>query len=134
VSAHSPDQPAIRFVDVDGVRLRTSVRGRGTPLLVITGIGASLDLAAPFDRELARRGIQVISFDAPGVGQSTVFTRPRRMLCIARTVAGMLRALDYSRVDVLGVSFGGVIAQQLLPTPRPSAQCPRTSPAAAAIS
>jgi poly(3-hydroxyalkanoate) depolymerase len=113
VSARSPDQPAIRFVDVDGVRLRTSTCGQGAPLLLITGIGASLDLAAPFERELARRGVQVISFDAPGVGQSSAFARPRRMPAIARTVAGMLRALDHDHVDVLGVSLGGVIAQQL---------------------
>ena len=41
MSAPSPD---IRFVDVDGVRLRTSVAGSGRPLLLITGLGASLDL------------------------------------------------------------------------------------------
>jgi hypothetical protein len=31
----------IRLVDVDGVRLRTSIRGSGRPLLIITGLGAS---------------------------------------------------------------------------------------------
>src|SRR4030095_5888310 len=33
VSAPSPEPPTIRFVDVDGLRLRTSVRGSGRPLL-----------------------------------------------------------------------------------------------------
>jgi len=65
VSAPSPDQPAIRFVDVDGVRLRISVRGSGPPLLLITGLGASLELAEPFEREMTARGVQTISFDAP---------------------------------------------------------------------
>ena len=113
--AHSPDQPTIRFIDVDAdrVRLRTSVRGSGPPLLLITGMGASLDLGAPFERELAARGLQVISFDAPGIGQSAPYTRPRRMPGIARTVERMLEALGYERVDVLGVSLGGVVAQQL---------------------
>jgi poly(3-hydroxyoctanoate) depolymerase len=47
----SPDgEPAIRFVDVDGVRLRTSVRGTGPPLLLLSGIGASLELSAPVER------------------------------------------------------------------------------------
>jgi poly(3-hydroxyalkanoate) depolymerase len=115
VPAHSPDQPTIRFIDVDAdrVRLRTSVRGSGPPLLLITGIGASLDLGAPFERALAARGLQVISFDAPGIGQSAPYTRPRRMPGIARTVERMLEALGYERVDVLGVSLGGVVAQQL---------------------
>jgi poly(3-hydroxyalkanoate) depolymerase len=109
----APDRATIRFVDVDGVRLRTSVRGSGPPLLLITGLGASLDVAQPFERELAARGVQAISFDAPGVGQSTAYGWPRRMPGVARTVQRMLDALGYDRVDVLGVSLGGVIAQQL---------------------
>jgi len=113
VSARSPEEAAFRFVDVDGVRLRTSVRGSGSPVLLITGIGASLDLGVPFERELARRGFQVISFDAPGVGQSTPYAWPRRMSGLARTVRRMAEALGYSRVDLLGVSLGGVVAQQL---------------------
>lgn len=103
----------IRFVDVDGVRLRTSVRGTGRPLLVITGLGASLDLAEPFERAVAGHGLQVISFDAPGVGRSTPYRRPRRMSGFARTIERMLDALGYEQVDVLGVSLGGGAAQQL---------------------
>jgi poly(3-hydroxyalkanoate) depolymerase len=103
----------IRFVEVDGVRLRTSVRGEGLPLLLITGLGASLDLAEPFERELTARGMQAIAFDAPGVGQSTAYAWPRRMSGMAATVERMLDALGYDRVDVLGVSLGGVVAQQL---------------------
>lgn len=113
MSAPSPDNAVIRFVDVDGVRLRTSVRGTGPPVLLITGLGASLDLAQPFERELTKRGLRAISFDAPGVGQSTPYTWPRRMPGVARTVRRMLDALGYDRVDVLGVSLGGVVAQQL---------------------
>jgi len=113
VSAPSPDQQQIRFVEVDGVRLRTSVRGQGPPLLLITGLGASLDLAEPFERALTTLGVQAISFDAPGVGQSTAYRRPRRMRGVASTVEQLLDALGYDQVDVLGVSLGGVIAQQL---------------------
>src|SRR4029453_12652126 len=106
-------QQQIRFVEVDGVRLRTSVRGQGPPLLLITGLGASLDLAEPFERELTTLGVQAISFDAPGVGQSTAYRRPRRMRGVASTVEQLLDALGYDQVDLLGVSLGGVIAQQL---------------------
>jgi poly(3-hydroxyalkanoate) depolymerase len=113
VSARSPDRAVIRFVDVDGVRLRTSVRGSGPPLLLITGLGASLDLAAPFERELTARGAQAVAFDAPGIGESTPYRRPRRMRGVARTIEAMLDALGYTQVDVLGVSLGGITAQQL---------------------
>jgi poly(3-hydroxyoctanoate) depolymerase len=113
VSAPSPDQPTIRFVDVDGIRLRTSVRGGGLPLLLVTGLGASLDLARPFEQELTAGGVQTVAFDAPGIGESTAYTLPRRMPGIAHTIEAMLDALGYDRVDVLGVSLGGVVAQQL---------------------
>jgi len=110
VSTAAPD---IRLLDVEEVRLRTSVRGDGPPLLLITGLGASLDLAASFERHLAAEGRRVISFDAPGVGGSTAYRRPRRLPGVARTVAGLLDALGLDQVDVLGVSLGGAVAQQL---------------------
>lgn len=111
--APSPDGRVIRFVDAGGVRLRTSVLGSGPPVLLITGLGASLDLGAPFERELAACGVQVVSFDAPGVGESSPYRWPPRMPGIARTVEWMLDVLGYDRLHVLGVSLGGVIAQQL---------------------
>lgn len=103
----------IRYVDVDGVRLRTSIRGIGRPLLLLTGIGASLGLSAPFEDALNPRGVQTIAVDAPGNGKSTRYPRPRRMPGIARTFELLLDALGYGQVDVLGVSFGGALAQQL---------------------
>jgi poly(3-hydroxyalkanoate) depolymerase len=103
----------IRIVDVDGVQLRTSIRGAGSPLLVLTGIGASLELSAPFERALNPYGVQTLALDAPGTGESTRYRRPRRMPGLARTVERTLEALGYDRVDVLGVSFGGILAQQL---------------------
>jgi poly(3-hydroxyalkanoate) depolymerase len=114
VSAPSPDdEPRIRYVDVDGVRLRTSVRGTGSPLLVLTGIGASLELSTPVERALNAHGVQTLALDAPGTGESSRYPRPRRMPGLARTVERTLDALGYDQVDVLGVSFGGVLAQQL---------------------
>jgi poly(3-hydroxyalkanoate) depolymerase len=103
----------IRLIDVDGVRLRTSVSGTGSPLLIITGLGASLELASPFEWELNRLGIQTIGYDAPGVGDSTPYRCPRRMPGVARTAERMLDALGYDQVDVIGISLGGVVAQQL---------------------
>jgi len=112
VPAPSPDGRAIRFVDADGVRIRTAIRGSGPPLLLITGLGASLDLGAPFEREMAARGVQTVSFDAPGIGESSQYRWPRRLPGVARTVEQTLDALGYDSVHVLGVSLGGVIAQQ----------------------
>jgi poly(3-hydroxyalkanoate) depolymerase len=106
-------KPRIQYVDVDGLRLRTSVRGAGIPLLVLTGIGASLEISVPFERALNAHNVQTVALDAPGTGKSSRYRRPRRMPGLARTVEHTLDALGYDRVDVLGASFGGVLAQQL---------------------
>jgi poly(3-hydroxyoctanoate) depolymerase len=105
---------ALRFVEVDGVRLRVAVRGTGQPLLLLMGIGANLEMWAPF--ESALDGFQTITVDAPGTGGSSGYRWPRRMPGLARTMADLVDALGYERVDVLGVSFGGVLAQQLART------------------
>jgi poly(3-hydroxyalkanoate) depolymerase len=89
------------------------VRGTGRPLLLLTGIGASLGLSIPFEEALNPYGVQTIAADAPGTGESTGYRRPRRMPGLARTFELMLDALEYDQVDVLGVSFGGILAQQL---------------------
>jgi poly(3-hydroxyalkanoate) depolymerase len=80
---------------------------------VLTGIGASLELSTPLERALNVHGVQTLALDAPGTGASSRYRRPRRMPGLARTVERTLDALGYDQVDVLGVSFGGVLAQQL---------------------
>jgi poly(3-hydroxyoctanoate) depolymerase len=102
---------AIEFVDVGGSRLRVCVDGSGPPLLLINGIGANLEVWDPLKRLLAGR--RLISFDAPGTGLSPAPERRLRMEDLADIVAGLLDALDEDRVDVLGYSFGGALAQQL---------------------
>jgi poly(3-hydroxyalkanoate) depolymerase len=100
-------------MDADGVRLRVSVRGRGRPVLLLMGIGGNLEMWPPFEDWLDPNAIQTITVDAPGTGGSTPYRCPRRMPGLARTMDSMLAALGYDQVDLLGVSFGGVLAQQL---------------------
>src|SRR4030095_1466827 len=70
-------------------------------------------LPAPFEPPLTPHSVQTLALDAPGTGESSRYRRPRRMPGLARTVEGTLQALGHGQVDVLGVSFGGVLAQQL---------------------
>ena len=85
----------IRYVDVDGVRLRTSIRGEGRPLLLLSGIGASLSRSAPFEHALNPYGVQTIAVDAPGTGSSTRYRWPRRMPGLIWTFELLLDACGY---------------------------------------
>lgn len=81
------------------------------PLLLLNGVGATLEMWQPLRRHLRMR--PTIAFDLPGLGQSPPQTVPVRMRGLARLVAELIAGLGHERVDVLGYSFGGVVAQEL---------------------
>jgi poly(3-hydroxyoctanoate) depolymerase len=89
--------------------MRVARRGEGEPLLLITGIGANLEMWGPFSRVVGDR--ELIAFDAPGAGLSERPRRPVGMRGLARIVAALLDRLGLDEVDVLGYSFGGGLAQ-----------------------
>jgi poly(3-hydroxyalkanoate) depolymerase len=100
-------------VHVGRQRLRVMVeqRGAGRPLLLVNGIGATGDLFRTFRRHVADR--ETIAFDAPGVGGSPHQLYPPTMRQLAGVVAGLVDELGHERVDVLGLSWGGALAQEL---------------------
>ncbi|HEY7779883.1 MAG TPA: poly(3-hydroxyalkanoate) depolymerase [Ktedonobacterales bacterium] len=103
-----------RTVEVLGQRLAVAVRrgdGTRTPLLLMNGIGANLELLQPLVDALDP-AIEVIRFDVPGVGGSPTPPFPLRFPALAWLVGRMLDALGYQRVDVFGISWGGALAQQ----------------------
>lgn len=103
----------VRTVCIDGLDIKVSVRGSGQPLLLIMGLGGSMAMWEPLERALVPNGFKTITFDAPGTGESQGWKFPRRMPAIAQLVEQMLTALGEGQVDVLGVSLGGAVAQQL---------------------
>jgi poly(3-hydroxyalkanoate) depolymerase len=102
------------MVEVDGQSLRVGVR-RGSaktpPLLICNGVGANLELLEPFTAALS--GVETVVFDVPGVGGSPLPKRPYRFRWLARLADRLMRHLGYAdAIDVLGVSWGGALAQQ----------------------
>ena len=103
----------IALHDVEGQVLRVGIR-RGEkarlPLLLFNGIGANIELVEPFLDAL--EGPEAIIFDVPGVGGSPSPWLPYRPSSLARWSAQLLDQLGHEQVDVLGVSWGGALAQQ----------------------
>jgi poly(3-hydroxyalkanoate) depolymerase len=103
----------ISLRNVEGQTLRVGIR-RGEkvrpPLLLFNGIGANIELVEPFLDALD--GPEAIIFDVPGVGGSPSPWLPYRPSSLARLSAQLLDQLGHERVDVLGVSWGGALAQQ----------------------
>jgi len=103
----------ISLHEVGGQTLRVGIRPgekARPPLLLFNGIGASIELVAPFLAAL--EGPEAIVFDVPGVGGSPAPSMPYRPSTLARLAAQLLDLLGHDQVDVLGVSWGGALAQQ----------------------
>jgi pimeloyl-ACP methyl ester carboxylesterase len=100
-----------QLVDVDDLPIRVVQRGAGASLLLINGIGAPAEMWEPLAARLSER--RLIAFDLPGAGASPAARRPLRMAQLARLTARLLDALELTRADVLGYSFGGIVAQEL---------------------
>ena len=109
------DAPRMRVLAVGGRAIRVSVRDSspGWPaLLLCNGIGASMELFQPFVDALdPRRGI--IRFDMPGIGGSAAPVLPYHLATSAPLLTGLLDQLGCAQADVLGISWGGALAQQL---------------------
>jgi pimeloyl-ACP methyl ester carboxylesterase len=86
--------------------------GRGRPVLFIQGLGVDHRGWAGVTRPLARR-FRCISYDNRDVGRSALVEAPYGVLDLADDALGLLDALDIAQADLVGVSMGGVIAQEI---------------------
>jgi poly(3-hydroxyalkanoate) depolymerase len=99
-----------RYVNAGGQRIRVNVRhGSGVPLVLCNGIGASLEVLDPFVEQL---DCTVVRFDVPGTGGSPTSLLPYGFPYLAWVLGRVLSKLEIQVVDVLGLSWGGALAQQ----------------------
>lgn len=103
-----------RFLQLGARTMRVRVRpgtGDGPPLVLANGIGAPLEVLDPFVAALDP-AIEVVRFDVPGVGGSPPPPVPYPYQMHARLLGKALDELGHGRVDILGISWGGGLAQQ----------------------
>lgn len=79
------------------------------PILFFNGIGANIEAVAPLAEALSDRAF--IMFDMPGVGESPDPVFPYNPFTMSWTAAQLLGRYDLEEVDVLGISWGGAMAQ-----------------------
>ncbi len=96
---------------VRGLRIHARSAGEGVPLLLHSGVWNEMHQWGRLIEYL--HGFRVITYDAPGVGASQVPSAPMSMRGLADIGAGILDQLGVDSAHVLGVSFGGAVAQQM---------------------
>jgi 3-oxoadipate enol-lactonase len=99
-------------VKVNDINISYSVTGNGEPLLLIMGLNApqsGWNDQVPF----FKKHYQVITYDNRGVGKSDKPKGPYTIRLMAEDVVGLLNRLDIKKAHVVGISMGGMIAQEL---------------------
>ncbi|MBN1188128.1 MAG: alpha/beta fold hydrolase [Dehalococcoidales bacterium] len=97
---------------VNGVRINYKVEGRGEPLIMIAGFSASRSTWAsqiPF----FKKHYQVITFDNRGAGKSDKPEGPYTTRMMADDVIKLMDHLKITRTHIMGISMGGMIAQEV---------------------
>ncbi len=101
------------YREISGQRLHITSRlldqSDQRPLLIFNGIGASAELLEPL---LLKLTVPTVTFDIPGVGGSAVSPLPRRMRNFADLAQELLIDMGIEKVHVMGISWGGGLAQQ----------------------
>ena len=101
-------------VDVGGTELHYVRAGAGEPMLLIQGMSAThMAWGRPFLSSL-EQSFDCIAFDNRGMGLSGRAEIPFAIADLAGDTAGLLDALEIERAHVVGISMGGMIAQELV--------------------
>ena len=100
---------AIRYLDVDGVRLRYVVTGDGPALVLLHTLRTQLDMFQRVVPALAAR-FRVYAIDYPGHGYSDIPAADYSAEFFTRTMARALERLEVRDALLVGESIGGSIA------------------------
>ena len=111
-------------VVANGIELYYERRGSGPRLLFFNGSGATLASSAPLIWSFADR-FDVVAHDQRGLGRTAIPPGPYTMADYARDAAALLDHLGWAACRVIGVSFGGMVAQELAVTWPAAGRAPR---------
>lgn len=103
-----------RYVEGNGIRFAYRKLGppTGTPLILLQHFSGNIDAWDPAVVNVLAVDRPVIAFDNAGVGRSTGQT-PDSIEAMARDAVTFIELLGFSKVDLLGYSLGGCVAQQI---------------------
>lgn len=100
------------FADIDNVKINYRIVGKGSPLVLISGLGVDHKTWI-FQIPIFKEHFKVIVFDNRGMGKSTGSIGPYSIDLMAEDTKKLIDYLKLEKVNVLGSSMGGMIAQRL---------------------
>jgi pimeloyl-ACP methyl ester carboxylesterase len=98
--------------NINGIKIDYRIEGKGDPLVMIAGF-ISAKNSWSFQTRLLKKYYRTITFDNRGSGKSDKPTGPYTIRMMADDTIGLMDHLDIEKAHFLGLSMGGMIAQEL---------------------
>jgi len=100
-------------VEANDIQVYYELKGEGFPLVMINGGNENLDCWDPrLIQELSKK-FKLVLFDNRGAGRTDVTDKEYTIALLADDTAGLMDALGIPEAHILGISMGGMIAQEL---------------------
>lgn len=101
------------FIQSNGLNIYYEQNGAGDPCLILNGTGGDLRLKPGVMESPLSQSFRVTSFDQRGLGQTDKPNTSYSMRDYAEDAFHLMQKLDLAPCSVLGISFGGMVAQEL---------------------
>ncbi|HKX81865.1 MAG TPA: alpha/beta fold hydrolase [Nitrososphaera sp.] len=102
----------LEHVRIDGIRVRTMEKGRGSPVLLVHGLGGSID-SWRYNIDALSRGARVFALDLPGFGQSDKPLIDYTVEFYRDFMIKFIGRFGLQNTSIVGSSLGGQIAAEL---------------------
>ena len=102
------------FVKVRDIDVYYEIHGTGDRVVIISGTGGDLRSSPARGQGLLETNFQVLMYDQRGLGQSGKPDKPYTMADYADDCAALMDAVGWDRAHVMGISFGGMVAQHVV--------------------
>ncbi len=101
------------FDHVGDLQMYWERHGTGDPVLFINGTGGDLRFMGPLHAHQLSRRFDALFYDQRGLGQTSIPDGPYSMQQYADDAARLIKHIGWERCHVVGLSFGGMVAQEL---------------------
>jgi pimeloyl-ACP methyl ester carboxylesterase len=99
---------------VNDINIYYEIHGEGFPLVMIMGLTGTANFWSPFLIEGLSKHFKLLIFDNRGAGRTDKPDIDYTIKMMADDTAGLMEALNIERANILGLSMGGMIAQELV--------------------
>ena len=101
------------FASVRDITIYYEIKGKGPRLLSLSGTGADLRRSPNIFEMPVAKHFEILAFDQRGLGRTSIPDVQYSMLDYAQDAVGLMDAVGWRRASVIGISFGGMVAQEL---------------------